>query len=79
MLQLVLAIIATITAVLFAMANSHDVELSYIVGEPIRIRMVVLLAGVFVAGWVGATFYQMVAQVTRRRRRVRAEFDPEDE
>jgi len=75
MLQLVLAVAVTIAIVLFGLANSHDVELSYIVGEPIRIRMIFLLFCVFFAGWVAAYFYQMIVQVNRRRSRIRAELD----
>jgi uncharacterized integral membrane protein len=77
MLQLLIAVVATIAIILFAMANNHHVELSYVIGEPIRIRMIFLLACVFVAGWATAYFYQLVSQMTRRRRRVRAEYDHE--
>lgn len=77
MLQLLLAAIGTIVIVLFAIANSHDVELSYIIGEPIRIRMIFLLASVFMAGWVTAYFYQVISQVSRRRRRIRADYEHE--
>ena len=75
MLQLVFVLIAFIVIALFGMANSHDVELRYIVGEPIRIRMIFLLLCVFVAGWVTSYFYQLVAHVNRRRRRIRAQYD----
>jgi uncharacterized integral membrane protein len=79
MLQLLIAVIVTIAVVLFAMANSHDVELSYIVGEPIRIRMIFLLGCVFLAGWVTAYFYNVLAQMNRRRRRVRSHYEHEVE
>jgi uncharacterized integral membrane protein len=79
MLQLVLAVAVTITIVLFGLANSHDVELSYIIGEPIRIRMIFLLFCVFFAGWITAYFYQMIVQVNRRRRRIRAQYDRDAE
>ena len=75
MLQLVVAVIVFVAIVLFGMANSHDVELRYIIGEPIRIRMVFLLFCVFLAGWATAYFYQLIAQLGRRERRLRSEYD----
>jgi len=77
MLQLVVAVIVFVAILLFGMANSHDVELRYIVGEPIRIRMIFLLFSVFLAGWATAYFYQLIAQVTRRERRIRSARDRE--
>jgi uncharacterized integral membrane protein len=73
MSRLLLAAAATITLVLFAMANSHHVELSYIVGEPIRIRLIFLVACAYAAGMATSYFYQLVAQLGRRRRRAAIE------
>lgn len=74
MAQLVVAVLSTVALVLFAMANTHDVELSYVVGSPIRIRLIFLLAVAFLSGVVSTLFYQMVSRValTARRRAQRA-------
>jgi uncharacterized integral membrane protein len=77
MLQLIVAAVVTILVVLFAMANNQHVELNYIVGEPLRIRLIFLLACVFAAGMVTSYFYQMVSQMNRRRRRIRNEYERE--
>lgn len=79
MVQLILAAIATVLVVLFAMANNEHVELNYVFGEPIRIRMIFLLACVFMAGMLTSYFYQVISQMNRRRRRMRAEYDREGE
>ena len=70
MLQLIVAVVLTVAVVLFGMANSHHVELSYVWGEPIRIRMIFLLAIAFLAGAVTSYLYQMANRVSRRSRRV---------
>ena len=69
MAQLITAVLSTIALVLFAMANTHDVELSYVVGSPIRIRLIFLLAVAFFAGIVCTLLYQMVSRVASEARR----------
>lgn len=73
MLQLIVAVVVTVAVVLFGMANSHHVELSYVWGEPVRIRMIFLLAIAFLAGSVTTYLYQMANRVSRRSRRVSRE------
>lgn len=73
MLQLIVAVVLTVAVVLFGMANSHHVELSYVMGEPIRIRMIFLLAIAFLTGAVTTYLYQMATRVSRRSRRVSRE------
>ena len=73
MLQLIVAVVLTVVVVLFAMANSHHVELSYVMGEPIRIRMIFLLAVAFLAGAVSTYLYQIANRVSRRSRRASPE------
>lgn len=68
MAKLIAIFLLTVLLVLFAFANSHDVELSYVIGEPIRIRLVVLLAVAFGAGALTATFYQLFNDLGHRRR-----------
>lgn len=64
--QLVLAILLTMLIVVFGMVNTHHVPLSPIFGEPIRVRMIFLLAIAFLAGSVVTFFYQMVSRLRRR-------------
>jgi len=75
MAQLIVAVGLTILAVVFSMSNTHHVELGWVVGEPIRIRLIFLLGIAFVAGSVTTVLYQLIGRVmhqTQLRSRQRA-------
>lgn len=73
MLQLVVAVLLTILAVMFAMANTHHVELNFVLGEPVEVRLIFLLAVTYAAGGATAYLYGLFNRVSRglRRRRDR--------
>jgi uncharacterized integral membrane protein len=52
---------------LFAVANSHHVEVSLIFGAPIRMRMIFLLAGTFVAGVISTIALVQYREARRHR------------
>ena len=66
MVQLILAVVSTVAFVVFCMANTHHVELSYVFGEPLKIRLIFLLTIAFLCGSLGTVFYQLTARVIRR-------------
>ena len=68
MKRLVSIMLLTVIVTLFAAANSHHVELSFIFGAPVRMRMVFLLAGVFTAGVISTISFQEWRRAHRRRR-----------
>ena len=68
MRQLILAVTLTAIGVAFGIANSHHVEVGYVVGEPIEIRLVFLLAITYGAGAVTAVFWQLYGRIAQRRR-----------
>jgi uncharacterized integral membrane protein len=70
MVQLIVAMLMTISVVAFAMANSHHVEMGAVLGEPIRIRLFFLMSIFYVAGALTAFFYQLLARVSRRSRHI---------
>jgi len=74
MWQLVLAVLVTVVLVAFGMANTHQVELSIVVGAPVKFRLIVLMALAYAAGIVTAWFREMVIRVARQaeRRRLHA-------
>lgn len=69
MARLVTAMVLTVFIVVFAMSNSHDVELSLVLGEPIEMRLFVLLTIAYVSGGVSAFFYRLIIDVNRRTER----------
>lgn len=71
MRQLVLAVLTTVVVVAFGFANAHEVQVSCVVGEPVEIRLVFLLAIAFAAGVLTAIFRRMAAAAARRRTRGR--------
>ena len=66
--QLFLAVVTTIGIVLFAMANTHHVELSYVVGAPIQIRLIFLMAISLITGCTATLLAQMILRVVRKTR-----------
>ena len=68
MKRLIFFIVATVVATSFAVANSHHVEISLIVGAPVRMRMIFLIVGAFTAGVVSTLGIQEWRTVQRRRR-----------
>ena len=59
MVRLLSAVGLTVVVVTFGMMNTHHVQLSAVLGEPLRIRMIFLLALVFLGGSLSTVFYQM--------------------
>lgn len=68
MFRLIAAIVLTVSAVVFVMANTHHVELSFVVGSPVRVRMIFLLMVTFIAGLVTAGLWGMFARMRWKRR-----------
>lgn len=75
MTRLVLTILATILVVAFAMVNTQHVELSFVFGAPVQVRLVFLLASSFVAGMVCVVFLQLLGTVRARARAKRERRD----
>ncbi len=75
MLRLFLAIAATVALVVFVMVNTHHVTLSFVVGGPVRVRMIFLLLTTFALG-AGTAWFAMMALRLRARRRDRAPVMP---
>ena len=73
MVQLFFAIVATVVVVVFAMANTHHVQLSFALGAPFHVRLITLLVVAYAGGLITAWFYTMIVKVRRnselRRRR----------
>ena len=74
MARLTVLMALTIAAVVFGMSNTQDVHLSLVFGEPVEIRLIVLLVIAYLSGAVSSYFYQTITQINRRaeRRRMRA-------
>jgi uncharacterized membrane protein YciS (DUF1049 family) len=71
MLQLIIAVLATIVIVALGMSNLHPVHVSCVFGAPYQVRLSVLIAVTFIAGFMTAVFRQMIrrAQLDARRRK----------
>jgi uncharacterized integral membrane protein len=58
MTRLLAILLGTFVALLFAVANSHHVEISLIFGAPVRMRMIFVLAGAYVGGLLSTLIFQ---------------------
>jgi uncharacterized integral membrane protein len=66
MLRLFLVVVTTILAVAFIAMNLHYVTLSLVVGPPLQIRLIFILAIAFVAGFFSAPLARLVRRARRR-------------
>lgn len=72
MWKLSLAVGLTVTLVALGMANAHQTQLNYFVGEPITIRVVVLVGVCYLAGALTVLIAQLAGEAKERlRQRVR--------
>jgi uncharacterized integral membrane protein len=71
MLQLLVAVMLTVTAVMFAMANTHHIELNFVVGDPVEVRLIFLLLATFMAGSTVSYLHVLLTRVTRGLQRRR--------
>ena len=70
MMRLVLLMLATIAFVVFALANTERVELSFVIAQT-EIRLIFLLVTSFATGALAALFQQTMAGARRRAQRQR--------
>lgn len=72
--RLILLVAVTVIVVVFAMSNTQDVQLSLVFGQPVQIRLIVLLVATYASGIVTSFFYHTITHVNRRaqQRRLRA-------
>lgn len=67
MFRLLLAIVSTVMAVTFVVANTHRVQLSLIFGPPVEVRLIFLLMSIFLLGIVVGAFLRMLRALSLRR------------
>lgn len=65
MTKLALTVLATIVIVVFAISNSHHVDLSCGVGKPVEIRLIFLLLTAFIVGMAVPVFYRLIRRLDR--------------
>jgi uncharacterized integral membrane protein len=67
MVKLVFVIFGTVVMVVFAMANTHHAELSFVVGKPAEVRVIFLLGSAYLAGVVSTVLWTMARNIQRTR------------
>lgn len=79
MWRLLTTIIGTAAVVAFAVANTHHVEMSIVIGAPIRVRLIFLLMSTFAVGSFATVLcWQIMAlrnRLAERRARTAASQD----
>ncbi len=67
MLRLIIAVVLTALVVAFGMSNGHQVPVSFVIGAPIQVRQIFLLATALATGIVGT----LLAQQYNRAKKLR--------
>jgi len=76
MFRLVSAVIITVLLVAFTMANTQHIELSFVFGKPVEIRLIFLLASTFVLGAATNALWMMARQIKKRKETRLARWSP---
>ncbi len=67
MVRLVLAVTATIVIVIFAISNSHHVDLRVAIGDPVQIRLIFLLLVAMIIGMTIPVFFRLLRSLDRQK------------
>jgi len=66
--KLALAVSLTVSLVALGMANAHQTQLNYFVGEPVTIRVAVLVGICYLAGALSVLIGQLASDAKQRLR-----------
>lgn len=69
--RLAMAVLVTIAIVAFGIANSNHVQLSFVVGRSVQIRLIFLLICAFFIGMGVPVFHRLVRRLEHDRRMTR--------
>jgi len=64
--KLIVAVGFTVSLVALGMANAHQTQLNYFVGEPVSIRVVVLVGVCYLAGALTVSLAQLALDAKQR-------------
>ncbi len=67
MIKLALVVLTTIAIVVFAISNSHHVDLSLAVGKSIEVRLIFLLLSAFIIGMMVPVFYRLFRRLDQEK------------
>ncbi len=67
MVKLVLAVLLTIVIVVFSISNSHHVDLSFALGDPIQVRLIFLLLSALILGMAIPVFYRLIRHLDHNK------------
>ena len=70
MVRLFIAVTFTVAVVSFATVNTHQVTLSFVVGSPVKVRLIFLLLSSFLVGMVSCGFWVLLRRHAKRRRTI---------
>jgi uncharacterized integral membrane protein len=65
MIRLIVAVLVTILLVAFAVANTHNVELSLVFGKPTEIRLITLMVAIYALGTATGVLWGMIRRLKK--------------
>ena len=68
MLKSMIAFLAVLLILLFALSNLHHIQLHFITGNPFSVRLASLLLFSYVLGILSASYFFVMARLTARKK-----------
>ncbi|MEW6219797.1 MAG: hypothetical protein AB1634_09735 [Thermodesulfobacteriota bacterium] len=66
MTKLILSLFLGVLLLIFTSQNLHQAWVRFVIGQPVQLPMIVIIAGAFLLGYLLATFSHLMRRATRR-------------
>ncbi|MEO5377231.1 MAG: hypothetical protein H7832_05540 [Magnetococcus sp. DMHC-6] len=62
MVNLIVSLIFAILLLIFSSQNMHEIHVRFVIGDPVKMPMILVLAGAFMSGFLLAVYHVHVSE-----------------